>query len=125
VHFKKQLTFIKGSIPMKDGKREGAGRRKGVPNRAAAARESAIAASGLIRLEYMLTRMRDETKPIAVRLMAENSFIEPDSPAEPFRRILFLQFSVLVMGHRIGQDRFCSRRSVFDNRGCPNMRKRY
>jgi hypothetical protein len=53
---------------MKGGKRAGAGRKKGIPNRASAAREAAIAASGLTPLEYMLTTMRDETKPIALRL---------------------------------------------------------
>jgi hypothetical protein len=53
---------------MKGGKRPGAGRKKGIPNRASAAREAAIAASGLTPLEYMLTTMRDETKPIALRL---------------------------------------------------------
>ena len=53
---------------MKGGKREGAGRKKGVPNRASAARQAAIAASGLTPLDYMLTTMRDETKPLALRL---------------------------------------------------------
>ncbi len=49
---------------MKGGKRPGAGRKRGVPNRALAAREAAIAASGLTPLEYMLTTMRDEGKPL-------------------------------------------------------------
>ena len=53
---------------MKGGKRLGAGRKKGVPYRASAAREAAIAASGLTPLDYMLSTMRDETKPIALRL---------------------------------------------------------
>jgi hypothetical protein len=53
---------------MKGGKRPGAGRKKGIPNRASAAREAAIAASGLTPLEYMLSTMRDETKPIELRL---------------------------------------------------------
>ena len=53
---------------MKGGNRPGAGRKKGIPNRASAAREAAIAASGLTPLEYMLTTMRDETKPVALRL---------------------------------------------------------
>ena len=56
---------------MKGGKREGAGRKKGIPNRASAAREAAIAASGLTPLEYMLSTMRDETKPLGLRLMAK------------------------------------------------------
>lgn len=33
-----------------------------------AVREAAIAASGLTPLEYMLSTMRDETKPLALRL---------------------------------------------------------
>jgi hypothetical protein len=53
---------------MKGGKREGAGRKKGVPSRASAAREAAIAASGLTPLEYMLATMRDERQPVALRL---------------------------------------------------------
>ncbi len=53
---------------MKGGKRVGAGRKKGNPNRASAAREAAIAASGLTPLDYMLTTMRDEGKPLALRL---------------------------------------------------------
>jgi hypothetical protein len=53
---------------MKGGKREGAGRKKGIPNRASAAREAAIAASGLTPLEYMLSTMRDERQPVALRL---------------------------------------------------------
>ncbi len=53
---------------MKGGKRLGAGRKKGIPNRASAAREAAIAASGLTPLDYMLSTMRNETKPVALRL---------------------------------------------------------
>ncbi|MEO8325497.1 MAG: hypothetical protein ABI618_06590 [Nitrospirota bacterium] len=53
---------------MKGGKRPGAGRKKGIPNRASAAREAAITASGLTPLDYMLSTMRDETKPLALRL---------------------------------------------------------
>jgi hypothetical protein len=53
---------------MKGGKRPGAGRKKGIPNRASVAREAAIAASGLTPLEYMLSTMRDEGKPLELRL---------------------------------------------------------
>jgi hypothetical protein len=52
---------------MKGGKRAGAGRKKGIPTRASVAQEAAIAASGLTPLEYMLTTMRDERQPVAVR----------------------------------------------------------
>jgi hypothetical protein len=53
---------------MKGGKRPGAGRKKGIPNRASASRQASIEASGLTPLEYMLTTMRDESKPETVRL---------------------------------------------------------
>lgn len=53
---------------MRGGKRHGAGRKKGARNKASAAREAAIAASGLTPLQYMLALMRDETQPVAVRL---------------------------------------------------------
>ena len=47
----------RGSEP---GERRG-GRKKGTPNKATAAREAAITASGLTPLDYLLTVMRDET----------------------------------------------------------------
>lgn len=53
---------------MPGGMRPGAGRKKGLPNRASAAREAAIVASGLTPLEYMLSTMRDERQPVALRL---------------------------------------------------------
>ena len=53
---------------MRGGRRHGAGRKKGSPNKASAAREVAVAASGLTPLEYMLSIMRDETQHIAVRM---------------------------------------------------------
>lgn len=45
----------------KGGKRQGAGRPKGAPNKASAARAAEIAASGETPLDYMLRRMRDPT----------------------------------------------------------------
>ena len=53
---------------MRGGKRHGAGRKKGARNKASAARETAIAASGLTPLEYILGIMRDEAQQVAVRL---------------------------------------------------------
>lgn len=53
---------------MPGGKRQGAGRKKGSRNKASAAREAAIAASGLVPLDYMLMVMRDTTQPTAVRI---------------------------------------------------------
>ena len=45
------------------GKRSGAGRRKGAPNTATAARQAAISASGEAPLDYMIRIMRDESAP--------------------------------------------------------------
>jgi hypothetical protein len=53
---------------MKGGRRTGAARKRGIPNKASAAREAAIAASGLTPLEYMLSTMRDQRQPVALRL---------------------------------------------------------
>lgn len=44
------------------GKREGAGRKPGVPNKATQEQREAIAASGMTPLEYLLSVMRDETE---------------------------------------------------------------
>mgnify|MGYP007083491787 CR=1 FL=1 len=55
---------------MKGGKRQGAGRPKGSPNKATQARQEAIAESGLTPLDYMIGIMRDEGKPEAVRFEA-------------------------------------------------------
>ena len=48
---------------MRGGKRSGAGRRKGAPNKATAARQAAISASGEAPLDYMIRIMRDESAP--------------------------------------------------------------
>ncbi|MCC2642034.1 MAG: hypothetical protein K0S45_2447 [Nitrospira sp.] len=53
---------------MKGGRRPEAGRKKEIQNKASAAREAAIAASGLTPLEYMLSTMRDIRTPLALRL---------------------------------------------------------
>ena len=52
---------------MAGGKRPGAGRKKGSRNKASVARESAIVASGLTPLDYMLAIMRDVTADRALR----------------------------------------------------------
>jgi len=50
---------------MAKGLKSGGGSRKGIPNRATAAKAAAIAATGLTPLDYMLTVMRDEkTDPV-------------------------------------------------------------
>jgi hypothetical protein len=66
----------RGSQP---GERRG-GRRKGTPNKAAAARQAAISASGLTPLDYLLSLMRDETADPRTRLDAAKSaapFVHP------------------------------------------------
>lgn len=44
---------------MSGGRRNGAGRRKGVPNKSTAARQAALAASGKTPLDFMLERLND------------------------------------------------------------------
>lgn len=46
------------------------GRQKGTPNRATAAKEAEIAASGLTPLEFMLFVLRDELQPFDARMDA-------------------------------------------------------
>ena len=53
----KQSTAIKG------GKREGAGRKAGVPNKRTAETVAAVESSGVTPLEYMLAIMRKEIDP--------------------------------------------------------------
>lgn len=52
------------------GKRPGAGRKKGSPNKVTAEKRAEIAASGLTPLEYMLKVMRDEDEDSHRRLSA-------------------------------------------------------
>lgn len=59
------------------GKREGAGRPKGAVNKATAARQAEIAASGLTPLDFMLNRMRDES-------MDEEARFEAAKAAAPY-----------------------------------------
>jgi hypothetical protein len=54
---------------MAAGRKTG-GRSKGTPNKATAAKERAIAASGLTPLEFMLAALRDEDKTFDVRMDA-------------------------------------------------------
>ncbi len=55
---------------MRGGKRPGAGRPPGAVNKATAARQAEVAASGVTPLEYMLQIMRDEAADEAKRLDA-------------------------------------------------------
>lgn len=52
------------------GKRDGAGRPKGAPNKASAERAAAVAESGQTPVDFMLEVMRDRSKEHAVRLDA-------------------------------------------------------
>lgn len=54
---------------MAQGRKTG-GRKKGTPNKATAARQVQIAASGLTPLDFMLSVMRDEQADTATRLDA-------------------------------------------------------
>jgi hypothetical protein len=58
---------------LRGGNRPGAGRPKGVPNKANAERQAAIAASGLTPLDYMLAVLRDENADGQRRLEAAKS----------------------------------------------------
>lgn len=46
------------------GKRPGAGRKQGVPNKVTLKREKELAAGGLMPLDYMLRVLRDEEAPV-------------------------------------------------------------
>lgn len=52
------------------GKRDGAGRKAGAPNKASASRQAEIAASGLTPLDYMLDLLRNEDADSKDRMWA-------------------------------------------------------
>ena len=52
------------------GKRPGAGRKQGAPNKATAKRQKEVAASGLTPLDFMLTVLRDEAASMDNRMWA-------------------------------------------------------
>jgi hypothetical protein len=55
---------------MRGGKRDGAGRKTGSPNKATAARQKAVSESGLTPLDYMLKMLRDDDAPKEDRMWA-------------------------------------------------------
>lgn len=62
------------------GKREGAGRPKGAPNKATAARQQEVAESGLTPLDFLLQTMRDDENALDKRLDAAKAaapFVHP------------------------------------------------
>lgn len=52
------------------GKRPGAGRKKGIPNRRTVELQEKIASEGITPLDFMLQTMRDEKQPHPVRMAA-------------------------------------------------------
>jgi hypothetical protein len=83
----------------------GQGRPKGVPNRVTREREEQIAASGLAPLAYMLSVLRDDKNPQAVRMEAARAaapYCHPrlasveyavEKPRSPAETIDFASFS--------------------------------
>lgn len=64
------MVTEKQSINIKGGKRPGAGRKPGVPNKRTQETQQAIEQSGLTPLEYMLAVMRDECQEPRIRINA-------------------------------------------------------
>lgn len=64
------MSTEKLSTPIKGGKRPGAGRKPGIPNKRTQETQKAIEESGLTPLEYMLSVMRNEVEEPRVRLNA-------------------------------------------------------
>lgn len=60
----------KQSVSINGGKRPGAGRKAGVPNKRTAALQAAVESTGVTPLEYMLQVMRDEAHDPKERLNA-------------------------------------------------------
>jgi hypothetical protein len=77
----KQSTGIKG------GKRPGAGRKKGVPNKRTAEVQAKVEASGVTPLEFMLSIMRNEppeTQDLRVALDYQAMRFEAAKAAAPY-----------------------------------------
>ncbi len=97
----KSISVEKQSIGIKGGKREGAGRKAGVPNKKTAEVQAAVAASGITPLEFMLQIMRNPANEPADRLDAAKSAApyvhaklanvtvvgDPDNPLQSVSRI--------------------------------------
>jgi hypothetical protein len=64
------MSAEKLSAGIKGGKRVGAGRKKGIPNKRTQEVLNQVAASGLTPLDYMLQVMRDESQEAHRRLTA-------------------------------------------------------
>lgn len=66
------MEIEKKSNGIKGGKRPGAGRKPGVPNKVTQETREAIKASGLTPLDFMLSVMRDDDEDMPRRLAAAN-----------------------------------------------------
>lgn len=64
------MSTEKKSTSIKGGKRPGAGRKPGVPNKRTQETQKAVEESGLTPLEYMLSVMRNELEEPRARLNA-------------------------------------------------------
>lgn len=64
------MVIEKKSTGIKGGKREGAGRKPGVPNKRTAEIQAEVEASGMTPLEFLLSVMRDTVNEPKERLSA-------------------------------------------------------
>lgn len=64
------MAFDKQSINIKGGRRPGAGRKKGIPNKKTAELKSSVESSGITPLDYLINVMRDEINDQQVRMDA-------------------------------------------------------
>lgn len=76
---------------MRGGKREGAGRRPGIPNKRTAEKAAEVEASGLTPLDYMLSLMRNE------ELVCETRF-EAAKAAAPYVHAKLANVDATVSG---------------------------
>lgn len=64
------MSIEKQSNNQKGGKRAGAGRKKGEPNKRTVEAQDAAKASGIMPLEYLLSVMRSEDATMGMRMTA-------------------------------------------------------
>lgn len=94
-------------MTQRGGKRPGAGRKSGAPNKATAERQEAVQASGLAPLDYMLNILRDETADPKDRMWAAEkaapyvhaklaSVEHKGDPANPISHIHRIELVALV-----------------------------
>lgn len=89
---------------MRGGKREGAGRKRGTPNKATQERCAKVAASGITPLDYMLELMRapiPEDATPEVKLALQNQKFEAAKAAAPY---CHAKLSAIEMTGKNGKD---------------------